>query len=104
MKAYLLLAAHPLISIPYEPKEAIAIATKRPNSKSNIVKPSANGIIDQPNKEKINVMKGPIINNLLLACLGIIISLNNNFNASANGCNKPKIEYSSFSQLLYNTG
>ena len=69
-----------------------------------MVIPSAYGITDQPNKEKINVIKGPIMNNLLLACLGIIISLNNNFNASANGCNKPKIEYSSFSQLLSNTG
>jgi hypothetical protein len=40
MKAYLELAAQPLIRIPYEPREAIAIATKTPNSKSNIVIPS----------------------------------------------------------------
>jgi hypothetical protein len=44
-----------------------------------------------PNNANIRVIQGPITNNKLLDCLGIIISLTNNLRASANGCNIPQI-------------
>jgi hypothetical protein len=56
-----------------------------------MAKPSPKGIIAQPSKANIRVMQGPIINNKLLDCLGIMISLTSNFKASAKGCNNPHI-------------
>ena len=40
-------------------------------------------MIAQPIKANTKVIQGPITNSKLLDCLGIIISLTNNFNASA---------------------
>lgn len=45
--------------------------------------PSPKGIIAHPNRAKIKVIHGPMTNNNLLLCLGITISLTNNFKASA---------------------
>ncbi len=49
------------------------------------------GITAQFIKLNIKVEIGAIINIILLALLGIIVSFSNNFNPSANGCNKPNI-------------
>lgn len=47
--------------------------------------------MDQPNNANIKVIQGPITNNKLFDCLGIIISLTNNFKASATKKSKIKI-------------
>jgi hypothetical protein len=82
-KLYFEFADHPLIKIPYPPNEETAKAKNTPNSKSNIAKPSPKGIIAHPNNANIKVIQGPNTNNILLDCLGLIISFTNNFKASA---------------------
>ena len=48
------------------------------------------GIIDQPNKLRKKIKIGAKIKLKVFAFVGITDSFKNNFNPSANGCNKPK--------------
>lgn len=61
-----------------------------PKFKSAKIIPKFIGIIDQISKLKKKQKKGANKNNNLSAFVGKIVSLKNNFNPSAIGCNNPK--------------
>ena len=56
---------------------------------SEIIKNSDKGITDQTNNEVTSISIGAVRNIHLLACEGIIISLETNFKTSAIGCKRP---------------
>lgn len=76
--------------MPYTLNEDVANKYKTPTFKSDNTICSDKGRTAQPIKLKIKVNIGAIKNIIILELLGKIVSFTNNFNPSANGCNKPK--------------
>jgi hypothetical protein len=84
------LLAQPDNIIPYTAKDETANKKSKPRSILTKKDFSENGITDHPKRLKNNVNIGAKINPKVFAFVGITVSLNINFKASAIGCNKPK--------------
>ena len=75
----------PAKTIPYTLNEDIAKKYKTPKSISAKTNPYLNGITNQFNKLKKNTATGVAKKRIILAFVGKIVSLQNNFNPSAIG-------------------
>lgn len=88
--AYFELLDQPDNKIPYTLNEDMVKRYNIPKFILAKTVPSENGITAQPTKLNTNVITGAKKKRVILAEVGKVVSLTNNFNPSANGCKSPK--------------
>lgn len=88
-KEYLLLELHPERSTPKTPRLPMARENRIPFSKSARVMAGPSGMITQPIRAVISVIKGLKTRMYLFDSLGRMISLMSSLTASAKACKSP---------------